>query len=101
MSDLTIANTILEQLGGRQFLSMTGARALVGHPRALSFLLPRIAQNGANRVTVTLDASDTYTVTFARYRKLTDTTVAEVSFVYADQLRDVFTSATGLHTRLF
>jgi len=40
MVDLTVANTILEQLGGRKFIAMTGARNFVGDFSGLSFRLP-------------------------------------------------------------
>jgi hypothetical protein len=30
MSNLTVANTILEQLGGGRFIAMTGAKSFVG-----------------------------------------------------------------------
>ncbi len=66
-SDMTVATTILEQLGGRRFLVMTGARYLLAHAAALSFQLPsNFAKNGINRVRVDLNSHDLYDVTFSR-----------------------------------
>ena len=65
MSDnMVVANTILEQLGGRRFVAMTGARnftAIDDQRGALSFKVPR-AKDGINAIKVTLTAMDDYTV---------------------------------------
>jgi MoaA/NifB/PqqE/SkfB family radical SAM enzyme len=101
ITNLTVANTILEQLGGNRFRTMTGASALVGSNIGLTFKLPsRFANNGINYVRITLDATDTYTVEFVRLRGTKITIVDSVSNVYADNLQAVFTSATGLAVRL-
>lgn len=92
----SIAETILAQLGGRKFIVMTGARDFVGSPDALSFKLPR--PSPFNAVRITLTSLDLYTVTF--YKGKMFKPVKEVAGVYADQLRSVFTSATGLETSL-
>jgi hypothetical protein len=91
------ATTILTQLGGNRFIAMTGAKNLVGGDNDLTFSLPaRLARNGINKIRVALDASDTYTVTAYRYRALNLTQIEAVDGVYCDNLRDVFTSVTGL-----
>lgn len=96
-----IAETILEQLGGRRFLAMTGAKDLFRTEAGLQFSLPaRFAKNGVNRVLVELDPSDTYSVTFGRIRGLEWRELAKETGVYADQLRAVFTERTGLATGL-
>jgi len=100
-----IAETILEQLGGRRFVMMTGAKNLASDGPSLVFQLPRrMAKDGINVVRVTLDPSDTYTVVFSKqadarggYRM---TTVREVEGVYADQLREIFEGTTGVATSL-
>lgn len=100
---MTTAQTILAQIGGNRFLAMTGAKNLIGDNSMLRFDLPRgAAKNKANKVQITLEASDTYRVDFIRYdaRKLECQTVGTVSDVYADNLRDVFTAATGLYCTL-
>jgi hypothetical protein len=100
MTDMTISTTILEQLGGRQFIAMTGARNFVGHADALSFRLPGNSKDGANYVKITLTPMDVYNVETKSVRgvKVKDKTSREG--VYADQLRDVFTTITGLYTSL-
>lgn len=97
------ATTILEQLGGNRFLAMTGAKDVFGSDDGIQFKLPRGAKDGINSVRVTLDPTDTYTVTFykmTRGRSFKCTEISETSFVHADQLRALFTSATGLYTTL-
>ncbi len=95
-----IAKTILEQIGGRQFLTMTGANRLAYDHNSLSFRLPMKGKNGANLVRVTLTPADTYTVKFTFVRSLTLRTVGEFTDVYAEDLRGLFESKTGLATSL-
>jgi hypothetical protein len=103
MANLEVAQTILQQLGGRRFLTMTGARNLVGSSNTLSFKLPRAAKK-ITHVIVTLDPSDTYTVEFLNCRttpkRMIRETVASHADVYAEDLDSIFTSETGLYTRL-
>jgi hypothetical protein len=78
-SNTEIAKTILEQIGGRQFTSMTGAKNLVATQGGLHFKLPRgMAKDGITNVLVVLEPSDTY----------------------CDQLRGPFEDVTGLRTSL-
>lgn len=103
MTDMTVAKTILEQLGGRKFTVMTGAKNYIGDANSLTFRLPGaggFCKDGINVVKVTLDPSDTYTVVFSRLRGAKLTVVSQSSDVYADVLQDVFTRATGLATSL-
>jgi hypothetical protein len=100
-SDMTVATTILEQLGGRRFLVMTGARYLLAHAAALSFQLPsNFARNGINRVRIDLNAHDLYDVTFSRCRGIKSFYEQKVEGLYCDQLRSVFTETTGLEVTL-
>ena len=101
MTDMTIANTILSQLGGNKFLAMTGAKDLVGGERYLGLRLPaRFAKDGITHVRVTLTLADLYTVAFYKIRGVNIKTVAEFDNVHAEQLRDTFTHATGWETSL-
>lgn len=102
MSDLTVARTILEQLGGQKFLVMTGARHVVGGRNWLAFKLPSyFAARGINAVRVTLDeAADLYRVEFSKIRGMKITPVASHDGVYCDSLRAIFTHETGLATSL-
>lgn len=99
MADLTAANTILEQLGGNKFRAMTGAKDFVGDTRALQFRLPKNPK-GVTNVRIELADDDTYTVKFFKIRKWDVTALGEQAMVYADSLRAVFESGTGLRTTL-
>jgi hypothetical protein len=103
-TDTTVAQTILAQLGANRFLAMTGAKDLMSRPRGVQFKLPaRFARDGINCVTITLLPSDTYHVNFLKLGRaplFNATLVSESTDVYADSLRDVFTSATGLAVSL-
>jgi hypothetical protein len=96
-----VAETILEQLGGRRFMAMTGARHFLADGSALRFRLPsNFAQHGINAITITLNAFDTYDLVFSKVHGPNFTSVATVRGIFADQLRDVFRSETGLDTTL-
>jgi hypothetical protein len=99
---MNVATTILQQLGGGRFIAMTGAKQFVGSDAALRFKINGRNRDGkaVNLVNVTLDASDTYTVTTYRNAKLHCVEIDSRSFVYNDNLRDVFESLTGLRTSL-
>lgn len=103
MDKMQVANTILEQLGGRRFLVMTGSNNLVGSEHGLSMKLARNSTS-ANALRITLDADDTYTVLFMRVCRvkgeLKQTPIKTLSGVYADQLQTIFTDTTGLDTSL-
>ena len=99
MTTQTVANTILEQLGGNQFLAMTGARNLLVGDRHLSFRVTH-AKNKANYVHIKLNGSDLYDVEFLNYRTNAIRTVSVHNNIYADQLRGVFERETGLLTML-
>lgn len=101
---MAVADTILQQLGGRRFITMTGAYSLSGSEDTLSMRLPQRGRMVGVRVT--LDPSDTYTLTVIKSvgslkRGNFQTVEAfKQSDVYCDQLQDVFTEATGLATSL-
>lgn len=101
----SIALTILEQLGGSRFIAMTGARDLVADKSELRFKLPaRFAKDGINFVRVTLTPADLYDMSFGTMagasKLFAVTEKTRFEGVYCDQLRDLFTSATGLETSL-
>lgn len=95
----TIAQTILQQLGGNRFLAMTGAKNLVGMGTGLYFSLPRGAKNKANRVSIILDG-DLYTVRFMAIRGTNIAECGTFDMIYGDRLAALFTEQTGLDTRL-
>jgi hypothetical protein len=95
------ANTILQQLGGNRFLAMTGAKNLIGGERMLQFdMSSRLTRDKSNKMRITLSDLDLYTVETYRVRGLNCDVKSSVDGVYADQLRKVFTSVTGLDTSL-
>lgn len=108
---MKVANTILEQLGGNKFLAMTGANHLVADGNTLRMTLPKNVSK-ANRLYITLNSDDTYTMRFFRFTAghlnkktfawIEDKTqeVKMVSGVYCDMLQDIFTATTGMATSL-
>ena len=111
----TVAQTIYQQLGGGRFSAMTGAKQFVSDGNKLRFRIGRNASK-ANKVVITLEADDTYTMTFSKYtpydvkigkdgtlkeRQESNIIIAEHKGVYCDMLQDIFTQVTGMYTRLF
>lgn len=102
MTDMTVANTILAQLGGNRFAMMTGAKNFVGSADALMFSIGGGAKNRINKVRVTLTPDDLYTVEFMKYSpsKLETKLINKVEGVYNDMLQEIFTNYTGFFTKL-
>ena len=108
MSDLTVANTILSQLGGARFIAFTGSKNLVGDDNSLSMKLAR-NKSKANRLKITLTSMDDYTMEFTRQTNGHFTrnynwidgkteTIKKLTGIYCDQLQDIFEATTGLYT---
>ena len=111
IKDMEVAAEILRQLGGREFVMMTGAKDFSTiNGSELIMTLPR-NQSKANRLEITLDnATDTYNMRFYRFsppkfkasgcvaEKVTE--ICSYTDVYFDQLRELFTEVTGLDTRM-
>jgi hypothetical protein len=95
----TIARTILEQLGGGAFAVMTGAKNFTATGDGLALKVGR-NEKGVTHVRVTLDASDTYTMTFLAIRAGKSRTVASAAGLYCDMIRGEFERSTGLRTSL-
>lgn len=101
--DMQIVNTILEQLGGRRFDVMTGARdfSYDQQAKALIFHLPRRTGNDVTAVQIQLLGNDTYKMIFWDFRLGRNFhlyEVAKIEGIYADQLQTVFAEYTGLAT---
>lgn len=104
-----IATTILNQLGGRRFLAMTGAKNLLvldcKRPFGLRMKLPR-NKSGANFLTIVLEDDDTYTLNWKYFHlnmKTFEETKKEIgteTMVHAEDLEKFFTATTGIYTRL-
>lgn len=100
MTDKSVALSILDQLGGRRFLIMTGAKNLLAEPNGLTLSIPaRMAKNGITGMSITLTADDLYEVEFFKnnWKKRTKSTVSAHSGIGCEQLRELFTRETGLH----
>ena len=96
-----IAQTILDQLGGRRFLGMTGAKDLVAIERGLRMRLPsNLTRDRITHFTVTLNGNDTYKVEAHKVRGINSKEMARVDECYCDQLREAFEDMTGMVTSL-
>ena len=104
-SNTNAANEILSQLGGRQFLAMTGSKNVfsTNNGNTLSMHLTKKSAK-AKYLQITLNDSDTYTMVFTKTvgKKYEEELVEVAKFegVYNDMLQSVFTNVTGLLTRL-
>ena len=99
MSNTNTASIIAAQLGGTGRLNaMIGAHNFIDHGNALSFKFK--GSRVATFCKITLDASDTYTVTLAKIRKWELCKEQTFSGVYADQLRELIENTTGLYLSL-
>lgn len=109
---MNIPKTILEQLGGQHFIAATGSKNFVGDNNTLRMTLTKNASK-ANRLYITLDPDDTYTMRFFKYTapRLSTKTytftpekvqeIKTISGVYCDMLRDIFEQTTELYTSIF
>lgn len=100
------ATTILQQLGGKGFTMMTGAKDFLALDSGLRF---KIARNsaGVNTVTVEYDiASDTYNMVFeaaSMSRKTLEVKrrlVNRIEDVHCNELCDIFTRVTGMYAEM-
>ena len=108
-----IATIILQQLGGKRFIVMTGAKDFTTIDNGLRF---KIGRNGskANMVEIKLNGLDLYDIEFIAYRPYSikvDHKRCEVREIpekrevirkfddcYCDMLQDIFTETTGFYT---
>lgn len=95
-----VAQTIFEQLGGNRFAAMTGAKHFVRGPNWLQFSIGRGAFNGINRIKITLDVFDTYTMEFFKRRGTDCKRISIIHGIYADRLQARFTAETDFDTHL-
>lgn len=96
---MSVAQIIVDQLGGRRFVKMTGASKFGDTGNGVAFRIPaNLTKNRINIVKVVLDANDTYTVKFMRMTTRELKTVSQFSTIYCDQLAELFESETGLYT---
>ena len=109
---VAVAVNIYRQLGGDRFKVMTGASEFIGDNNTLEMKLPK-NRSGANRLYITLNADDTYTMCFYKYtpvkfdmetfeiiRESKREIIKTIDGVYADMLREIFEGVTGMYTML-
>ena len=110
---MSVADTILQQLGGQRFIAMTGSNHFVSDKNTLRMHLAK-NMSKANRLDITLEFDDTYTMRFYKYTpsrlvtnhktqtcKFSEEKVAEIAKftgVYFDSLQEIFTQVTGMYT---
>ena len=100
MSDMKVAKTILEQLGGNKFRMMTGAKNFVDCGDALSMRIGR-NKTSSNYLKITLNMMDLYDVRFSRVSlKGGERSVTEYNNIFNDQLVEVFEKHTGMYASL-
>jgi hypothetical protein len=93
-----IASTIIEQLG-RGFSTMVGAKNIVALESGVQFGFMR-GNKGINKAVITLNAMDTYDLSFWKINGVNCKEIETVGDIYNDQLAVTFTSITGLDTHL-
>ena len=105
-TDMTVANTILAQLGGRRLRVMTGAHTFVGGDNFLMFALPRSANalKGINKVRIDYSQDrDLYTMELFKITKRTGYLITKLhvgSDLDVEGMRAFFESTTGLRLTL-
>lgn len=98
-TDKRVAAEILNQLGGRRFIMMVGARDLVCSENMMAFKFMRNPSK-ANYCRITLNAMDTYKVEFIRIHGGNIKTISVFEDIYNDSLVRTFEETTGLYTNL-
>lgn len=95
-----VAKIIYEQLGGRGFGLMVGAKNLMSHADGRGALSLRFkGSRKANYLKVILTDRDDYTLEFCKVSRYDFDKVKTIEGVYADSLQEVFRAETGLETR--
>ena len=99
-NNLTIAKTIIQQLGGNKFIAMTGARNIFADGQGVTMQIMK-NKSKAKYLTIQLNSLDLYDMQFKSIDKDFNLIIkAEKQNVYAEDLETIFTNITGLNTRL-
>ena len=100
-----IAQTILQQIGGKRFTAMTGSRDYINMGNGLRMSLAS-NKTSANRLDIIYDAgADLYNMRFYRRtfsKKTFECRTKDIAVhegIYFDMLEEMFTMVTGLYTR--
>lgn len=97
------AKTILEHLGGQDFMAMTGAEGFIHIENGLCFRLPDepdLVRDGINFIRIALNEWDLYDVEYHVIRNEKLILIHYDEDLYFDQLQGAFTRRTGLDTRM-
>lgn len=96
-TNLTVAKTILEQLGGMGMLKMMiGAKDFAADDKSVTFKIGKNAK-AVRALRITLEPTDTYSVgIFGNGWKLRK----EINDVYVDVLRETLERETGMYLTL-
>lgn len=95
-TDMTVASTIAQQLGGsRKLEAMIGAKYLIGSENALQFRFMQ-SKDGINSVKIKYNSMDTYDLEFFKIWGTKVTSKVKKAGIYGDQLKEVFSNVTGL-----
>jgi len=90
-----VANQIAQQLGGYGKLeSMIKAKHFVYGDNELTFMFS--GSKKANNIRIILTSSDTYDITFCKIKKLDHDIVAELTGIYAEDLKETIERTIGL-----
>ncbi|OQB45000.1 MAG: hypothetical protein BWY01_01491 [Synergistetes bacterium ADurb.Bin155] len=100
-TDRSVGNTIISQLGGNEFLFITGAQ-VVYFDDGVSFLFPMVARGRWNHIHIKLGADDLYHCTLRRFtRNHALKRKEEVrDGIYCEYLRKRVEEWTGLATTM-
>lgn len=100
---MSVAQEILNQLGGNKFIVMTGAKNLVDCGNGLAVKFPRVKTEAGqvNYMKVKLNGMDLYDVEYGYIRGANYKVQTESNGLYNDMLVKDFENTTGLYTRLF
>lgn len=96
---MTIAQTIIDQLGNGKFIAMTGAHQFIDHGRGVAFRIGR-NENKVTHVNVSLNFADLYDVEFINVRGVNVKRISAACMIDAAGLRSTFTSHTGMEISL-
>lgn len=89
---MSVADIILQQLGGKMFVMLTGAKNFVTNGHDLTMQLPR-----GKGMRITLNGRDYYDIDYYAYRGLDIKDLGQRTDVSCEELKDVFEELTGLY----
>lgn len=100
---MTIAQVILNQLGGRKFMFMTGSKNFISDKNTLHMDLQK-NKSGARKLRITLNGLDLYDLEFYNKRivnyNYTEKVLVKYDNATAEDLQHLFKMATGFYTRM-